>query len=95
MLRVDKLTYLSLLFKSNLPERSSNSLWQSDVLLFSEFINIASFLFYNFIEFFILWYTFSEISFARCKKYMICLISFSKLSDVLPAFTWARAIGNL
>ena len=26
---------------------------------------------------------------------MICLISFSKFSDVLPAFTCARAIGNL
>ena len=25
---------------------------------------------------------------------MICLISFSKFSDVLPAFTCARAIGN-
>ena len=35
------------------------------------------------------------ISFARCKEYMICLISLSKFSDVLPAFTCARAIGNL
>ena len=26
---------------------------------------------------------------------MICLILFSKFSDVLPAFTCARAIGNL
>ena len=26
---------------------------------------------------------------------MICLISFSKFSDVLPAFTCVRAIGNL
>ena len=26
---------------------------------------------------------------------MICLISFSKFSDLLPAFTCARAIGNL
>ena len=26
---------------------------------------------------------------------MICLISFNKFSDVLPGFTWARAIGNL
>ena len=26
---------------------------------------------------------------------MICLISFSKFSDVSPAFTCARAIGNL
>ena len=35
------------------------------------------------------------ISFARYKKYMICLISFSKFSDVLAAFASARAIGNL
>ena len=26
---------------------------------------------------------------------MICLISFGKFSDVLPAFTCARTIGNL
>ena len=26
---------------------------------------------------------------------MICLVSFSKFSDMLPAFTCARAIGNL
>ena len=26
---------------------------------------------------------------------MICMISFSKFSDMLPAFTCARAIGNL
>ena len=35
------------------------------------------------------------ISFAQFKEYMICLISFSKFSDVLPAFACARAIGNL
>ena len=39
--------------------------------------------------------TFLVISFAWYKKYMICLISFSKFSDVLLAFTFARAIGNL
>ena len=35
--------------------------------------------------------------FAQYKKYIICLISHSKskFSDVLPAFTCARAIGNL
>ena len=68
---------------------------ESDVLLFLEFINIVSILFYNFIEFIILLYTFLVISFARYKEYMICLISFSKFSDVLPAFTCASAIGNL
>ena len=35
--------------------------------------------------------------FAQYKKYIICLISHSKSKflDVLPAFTCARAIGNL
>ena len=54
-----------------------------------------SFLYYTFIEYVLLLYTVLVISFARYKKYMICLISFSKLSDVLPVFTCARAIGNL
>ena len=40
-------------------------------------------------------HTFLVISFDRYKEYMICLISFSKFSDVLPVFTRARAIGNL
>ena len=30
-----------------------------------------------------------------CKEYMMRLISFSKFSDVLSAFTCTRAIGNL
>ena len=67
-------------------ERLSNSPRGSDVLLFLEFINIVSFLFYNLIEFILLFYTFLVSSFARYKEYMICLISFSKLSDVLPTF---------
>ena len=62
---------------------------------FSEFINISSILLYNFVEFIILMYTFLVISFAQYKEYIICLISISKFSDVLPAFTCARAIGNL
>ena len=76
-----------------LSERLSNSLWGSDVLLFLEFTNIASFLFYNFIGFTILLYTSLVISFAWYKEYMISRISFSKFSDVLPAFTCAKAIG--
>ena len=52
-------------------------------------------MYYIFIEFIILLYTFLVISFARYKEYMICLILFSKFSDFLPAFTCARAIGNL
>ena len=38
---------------------------------------------------------FLVIHFVRYKEYMICLISFNKFSDVLPAFTFGRAIGNL
>ena len=85
MLRFDKATYLSLLFKFILSERLRNSLRGSDVLLFSEFINVVCILFYNFIELAMLLYTFLVISFAR----------FSKFSDVLPAFTCAKAVGNL
>ena len=95
MLRLDTDTYLLLLFKSILPERLSNSLRGSDVLLFLEFINIVSILFYEFFEFIILLYTFLVISFARYREYIICLISFSKFSDILPDFTCASAIGNL
>ena len=40
-------------------------------------------------------YTLLVISFAQCKKYMISQITFSKFSDVLPAFTCARANGKL
>ena len=54
----DKATNLSLLFKFILSEKLSNSLWGSDVLLFPEFINIVSTLYYNFIEF-IYFYTLS------------------------------------
>ena len=91
MLRFDKPTYLSFL----LFNRLSYSLRGSEVLLFSEFVNIAAILFYNFIEFIVLLYTYLVISFVRYKKYVICLISFSKFSDLLPAFICASAIGNL
>ena len=47
------------------------------------------------IEFIMLFYTFLVIYFAQYKEYMICWISFSKFSDLLPAFTRASAIGNL
>ena len=78
-----------------LSKRLSNSLWVSDVLLFPEFINIVFTLFYNFIQFLILFYTFLVIYFAQYREYIIFLVSFSKFSDTLPAFTCARAIGNL
>ena len=95
MLRFDGARYLSLLFKFILSERLSDSLWGSDVLLFSEFTNLASILFYNFIEFIILLYTFLVILFAQYKECIIWWITFINLSDVLPAFTYASAIGNL
>ena len=64
MLRFDKATYLSLLFKFVLSESLSNSQSGSDVLLFLEVINIVFILYYTFIEFFILLYTFLVFSFA-------------------------------
>ena len=94
MLRFDEATYLSLLFKFILSVRFSNNLLGSNVPLLLGFMNIVSILFYNFIEFIILMYTFSVIFFFLIQKYMICLISFSKLSDVLTAFTCAKTIGN-
>ena len=51
-------------------------------------------MYYNFIEFIISMYTSLIISFARYREYIICLISFSKFSDILPAFTCASAVGN-
>ena len=51
--------------------------------------------YYTFIEFILLSYTFLVISFDQYKEYMIFLISFNKFSDVLPAFTFAKVIGNL
>ena len=59
------------------------------LVLFLEFINIVLILFYNFIEFIILLYTFLIISLAHYREYIICRVSFSKFSDVLPAFTYA------
>ena len=91
----DKAIYLSFFFRYILSERLSNNLWGSGVLLFSEFINLVYILYYNFIEIIKLLYTFLVIYFARYKEYIIWWISFSKFSDVLPAFTRTRAIGNL
>ena len=62
MLRFNKATYLSL-FKVYLIYKTE---------LFFEIIN------HNFVEFITLLHTFLVISFARYKKYMFCLISFSK-----------------
>ena len=95
MLSFDKATYSSLLFKFILSEWLNNSLCGSDILLFPEFINMGSFLIYDFIEFIMLLYTFLVISFAQNKEYVSYLISFSTFSDVLPGSTCASVIGNL
>ena len=66
-----------------------------DVLLFSEFINIVFVLLYIFIEFITLSHTFLVIYFAPYKEYIICIISFQKFPDVLPAFSYASVNGIL
>ena len=95
MLRFDKVTYLSLLFKFTLSERLSNSLWGLDVLLIPELINRVSTLLYYFTELIIFLDTFLVISFALYKEYMIWWISFSKFTNVLRDFTGERDVGNL
>ena len=95
MLMFDKATYLPLQFRFIFSVRLDNILWRSDVLRFSKFINIVSIHAYNFIEFIILLYTFLVTSFSRYKEYIICLISFSKFSDVSLAFNRISALGNL
>ena len=97
MLRFDKTKYLSLLFKFILYASFRNILWESEVLLFLEFINIflVSILFCNFIEFIKLWHTSLVTSFCQYKEYMIWVVEFNKFSDVLPAFTCASSIRNV
>ena len=59
--------------------KMSNCLWGSYVLLFPEFINIVSILFYNFTEFVILLYTFLVFFFLDTKNIwfdQFCLLSF-------------------
>ena len=86
---------MSLLFKFILSAKLINSLWDSDILLFSEFINIVSILYYASIELIRLLHTFLVIYFAWYKEYIIWPISFNKFSDVLPYCICARATGNL
>ena len=83
---------LSLLFKSTLSKSLGNSLREEDALLFPEFIDIVFILLFDFIEFIILLHTFFATFFSQYKKHMIWGISFSKFSDVLPAFTCARLL---
>ena len=83
-------------FKFIWSERLSNSLWGSDVLIFSEFINIVSVLFYNFIEFFILLHTFLVTSFFRYKKLSDASVASKskKENGILVHFLW-RFINSL
>ena len=61
ILRFDKATYFSLLFKFALPERLHTNLCGSEVLLIFEFINIVSILYYIYCELPIFRYLFSNI----------------------------------
>ena len=90
MLRFDGIAPLLAVLKFILSERLSYSLRGSDSLLFSEFINIVSILYCNFIAFIILLYTFLVISLAQYKGYNALHISFSKFSYVLSAFSNGR-----
>ena len=58
-------------------------------------IRCFAILYYTSIEFIILSYTFLVISFALFKEYMICRISFSSFSNILPVFTCESIISNL
>ena len=67
----DEGTYLSLFFEFALSVRLSDNLRGSVVLIFSELINIASILYYIYVEFIMLLYIFLVISFSQNKEYMI------------------------
>ena len=84
MLRLDKATYLSLIFRYILSERLSNSLWESKELLFLLCLYWIHYIVAYFFRKFFPW----------CKKCFICLILFIKFSDVLVLLC-ASAIGNL
>ena len=74
---------------------TSISLFESEILLFFEFINVVLILYYICIEFILLLYILLVISFDWHKEYVICLISLSNFFDILPAFPYARTTGNL
>ena len=80
--------YSSLLVKFILSARLRNNLCRSEVLLFHEFTNIVSILYFIYIEFILLLYTFVVISLARHKEQNV-------LPDVLPALTFESAVGDL
>ena len=94
MLRFDKAITFSPILQPNLLVNFNIKTCGSEVLQFSEFINIVS-IFYNWIDLIKLLYTFLVIFFDWYKEQKNCLISLNKFSELLPAFTCARAIGNL
>ena len=73
---------LLLLFKFLSSARLSNSLYESDILLFLRFIYIVSILFYKFIEFIILLYTFLVICFDTYFGYIACFYLYQRLGNV-------------
>ena len=95
MLRFDKATHLSLLFKLILSVRLSSSLCSSMFCYFYKFINIVFNLFYKSIEIIILLYTLLVIAFAWYKKNMIWRTFFNKFLDVLPGFTCANNLWSI
>ena len=68
MLRFHKAAYVTLPFKFILSLRLNNSLSGLNVPLFLELKNVVSVLFYNFIEFIVLLYTFLVIYFSSYKE---------------------------
>ena len=84
-----------LLFKFILFVRLNNTLGGSDILLFTTFINILSFLYYDCIEFIVLLHSFLVILFSYYTESIVLWVSFSKFPVVLTAFTCERAVHSL
>ena len=95
MLKFDQETFLLLLFKFALSKDWITHCECQMFLPFREFINIVSILFHNFVYIITLLHALMVISFGWHKEYIICLVFFSKFTDVLPPFTCASAIDNL
>ena len=95
MVGFDKAIYLFLLLKSISSVKLTNGLWGSDVLLLLEFTNIVYIfvLYLYWIQYIVIYLL--VISFARCKKYLIFLITLGKFLNVVPVFSCPRAIGYL
>ena len=93
MIRFFKAILLSPLLQSNLSVNLSIKTCGLEVLIFSELVNIVS-VFYFCIDLIMLLYTFLVISFVWIKEQTIFLISFNKISELLPAFTCAITICN-